>query len=303
MRSLTSLVGVLVTVASVGCGGTVNIGDGDDASSGEGGSGGGGPIGFGGNGPGPVGPTSSSTGTVLPTNPANCPAVSPTLYDESCPQDGLACSYLEEAGCTVSYACTWAEDCYGGGYGGSDYGDDDGGTSGGYSSGSGCYEYTYWSVTNASCNPAAVDCNSAVAGDVCATPGEYCSGDSYECSYEDKYCGDDHRWNVDTWEDECCYDECCYGQCECQPYSCPSELPSAGDYCDPCWDSEYCSYEIQSECGIVPAYAECDPDQYAWRVEVDTCDGTSSSVSVTTGSGPSGSGSSGTGGSGGGFGK
>ncbi len=285
MRSFLGLV-ALVMVGSVGCGTTVYVGNDDDGAGGQG---------EGGNGEGAQGPTTSSTstGTIPPVNPPDCPAGAPDFYGE-CALEDLVCGYLEEAGCTVSYTCVVTEECYEGttvsGTGGYDGGDD-----GGYGGYGGCYRTSYWVPTEATCAPAAVDCMDAVEGDVCALPGEYCGGEAGECEYEDKSCGTDHRWVVSSYYDECCgddccYDECCDGECECSPYYCPEQAPQQGEYCDPCWDSESCSYPFETECGTLYTYARCNPDIYSWELSGEDCTGTTSSSSVATASSSTGSG-------------
>jgi hypothetical protein len=261
MRSFSMLLGVMAMV-SFGCGTTVTYLGGDD-DDGEGGGGVGGAGGTGGStsivGPGPATGTVTSTGTgpVPPTNPPECPLTPPVGYIP-CDQEDLQCGYLENEGCIVDYLCVVEDGCYGG----------TGGYDGGYGGYGGCDPYSYWVPTDATCSPSAVPCASAQQGDVCALPGDWCEGDYTECGYTDKYCGEDHRWDVEEWDDECCYDECCYGECECDPYYCPPELPIPGDFCDPCFDSEYCSYEIPNDCGgSTYAYASCNWETYSWDVE------------------------------------
>ncbi len=285
MKSFLGLVGVAVVIGSIGCGTTVNVIGGDDGSGGQGEGGAG--SGEGAQGPGPS--STSSGPQPPPPNPEGCPASSPEYYGE-CPTSDLACAYLEEAGCTVSYTCVYTQDCYEGtsvsGTGGYD---------GGYGGYGDCYAYNYWQPTTASCAPSEVECGAAQNGDVCALPGEYCSGGG-ECSYEDKWCGEDHRWVVSSYDDDCCYDDCCYDDCYCEPYYCPEYLPQPGEYCDPCYDSDSCSYEIPDEyCGYVYASATCNPSTYTWDVYTEGCTGTTAAVG-SSGSGSSGSGSSGSGG-------
>jgi hypothetical protein len=274
MRFMTSWMG-LIAVGVLGCGSVVTVFEGGGGQGGD---------------------------TPVPPNPPQCPATAPQSYD-TCGQPDASCTYTEEAGCSVTYVCVVEQNCYdgggvgggwdgtggdagsygttsGGGFGAGGYGsggyyDDDGGYGayggygyGGYGyggyAGGGCEEYAVWIPTSASC-PNAVDCEVASDGDICALPGDYCGlGD--ECSYTDKWCGDDHRWTVSYWEDDCCFDEC-----YCDPYYCPSTPPATGDYCDPCYDAEGCFYETASPCGPLTTHASCGPD-YSWAVEQEACD-------------------------------
>jgi hypothetical protein len=266
MRFMTSWMG-LVVFGIVGCGSVITVSNGDGGQGGEGGD------------------------TPVPPNPPQCPGVAPQSYGE-CAVPDASCTFAEEEGCSVTYLCVVEQNCYDGGYGGSSVGggtstgttsggggyyDDDGGYgaygAGGYGyggyPGGGCEEYAYWIPTNGSC-PNAVACDVAQSGDICALPGDYCSGGD-ECSYLDKWCGEDHRWSVSYWEDECCYDECCYDDC-CDPYYCPDSPPLAGDYCDPCFHAEGCFYETASPCGPLVTVASCSGDGALWVVEQEFCD-------------------------------
>lgn len=265
MKSFLGLMGVAAVVGSFGCGTTINVmGDDGDGSGGAGGS-----TVVVGPGPGP----STSTG-VIP-NPPECPAYAPNMYD-SCDFLAVDCTYTEERGCTVSYTCVPFEDCPGGDVGVSGTG---GYYDGGYGGYGDCYQYAQWYAESASCQPAAVDCYNAVAGDTCAMPGDYCSGGYDECGGLEKWCGEDHTWEVNEWYDECCYDDCCYDEC-CydEGYYCPEVVPQYGEYCDPCYNSDYCSYEVEDPyCGAVYADAYCNAATYTWEVYTEGCVGTGGS--------------------------
>jgi hypothetical protein len=149
-----------------------------------------------------------------------------------------------------------------GGFGG--YGADDGGY-GGYDSTSGCSDLNgYWAAIDVQC-VGPIDCENANSGDPCALPGDSCEIDDY-CEYTTKYCEDDLTWSVET----------SYGSssCDgpvCDPLVCPSEVPIAGDYCDPCYDyNPQCVYEIETECGFEPVIAVCN-SAYTWEVPESDC--------------------------------
>jgi hypothetical protein len=260
MKTVLGL-GAVVLASSLGCGTTVYVGSDDDDGSGGTGSGTGGSSSQYIDGPGPT-TTVGTTSTGVIENPPGCPGAAPSPWGE-CPTDQLSCTYAEEQGCTVAYTCFLVEECYEGSTGTGTGGWDDGG----------CYPYSYWQPMEASCSPAAVDCASAQAGDVCALPGDGCEGNYGECSYEYKYCGEDHLWYIETYYDECCYDDCCYDDCYCEPYYCPETLPEAGQFCDACYDAEYCSYTVETECGLVEVVAGCDPYEYTWWTSGEGCGG------------------------------
>lgn len=184
----------------------------------------------------PEGGGGQGGGTPLPPNPPQCPA-SVEMYADCAFHDGT-CSYVE-GDCTVQYLCMGGEGCTDGGP---------------------CEAFWYWQPTSASCTPAAVDCSVAQEGDVCALPGDYCS--EGECSSEEKSCGADHRWTITYYDGgDCCFD-CC------EPYYCPTDLPLAGDYCDPCWDSTTaCVYSVETGCGLIDVGAQCDPNTATWAVD------------------------------------
>jgi hypothetical protein len=226
--------GAVATLTTAACGSSVTF------DEGEGGSG---SIGNGGTGSTPDCSIKSSC------NPPACPIAPPLAWD-TCPVEGLECFYQDGA-CEIGFVCEGMQSCW-----------DGAGNAGPGSSGSGgdCEILLQWQHGDATCTQPPVACSEAQDGDPCAFVGESC-GEGYDCGWTDKYCQEDHTWSVSEYFDDC----------SCEPYYCPPTLPESGQLCDPCYDSSYCEYVVDSPCGPLIHFAGCDELDWTWYGEGEEC--------------------------------
>lgn len=115
-----------------------------------------------------------------------------------------------------------------------------------------------WSSPESSCTE---ECGAGTYGSPCLELDDSCTLGS-ECGGSYWYCTAEHTWSESIYDDPCCYEEC-----QCDPYYCPPSPPAEGDYCDPCYDSYDCGYELFTTCGPKLISASCG-DDYAWHVQV-----------------------------------
>jgi hypothetical protein len=121
---------------------------------------------------------------------------------------------------------------------------------------------TTWGTPSSACTTA---CLEGKPGSACALLGETC-GIGDECSYEEWQCSEDHTWSVT-------YDDGPDDDCGCDGSACPVAPPADGVACDPCQDSDYCMYFLQTTCGPKGAAVGCGPDGvWTTLLEQEPCD-------------------------------
>ncbi|MCA9619475.1 MAG: hypothetical protein KC731_10635 [Myxococcales bacterium] len=166
-------------------------------------------------------------------NPDNCPSTEPSI-DESCPEEGLSCSYGPRCGAKDLYLCSdglWAA-----------------------------------GLEPLKTTPAP-EC---VCPDAIPSDGSLCRQEGLTCGYGDDSCGfpeqeascQDGTWFV------------YYNSCNPPPpFYCPTEVPENGSPCwvEPYESPGVCTYS--PPCGDVPTTATCSSDVGLWQVEVPLCPG------------------------------
>lgn len=173
----------------------------------------------------------AGAGEPLPDNPSECPG-DPPGSGNVCRFFELLCTYQEQD-CTVTYQCK---------------------------------SNRSWAAIEAECDQPTVDCDAALEGERCALTGETCWTELDACTEEERYCGRDHTWSIESLTDECCAGSCC------DVTDCPETAPLDGDQCDPCVDTLQCEYPVDTECGPSTAHASCASEDGYWRVDPPVCE-------------------------------